>query len=64
MLSKRRQRIVIVGAGFGGVHAYLELHRKLHGTGRVEVTVINPTDYFVFTPLIHEVATGGLLPHL
>jgi len=56
------KHVVIVGAGFGGVYAYLELHRKLHGTGRIEVTIINPNDYFVFTPLIHEVATGSLLP--
>ena len=56
------KHVVIVGAGFGGVYAYLTLHRKLHGTGRVEVTLVSPTDTFLFTPLIHEVATGGLSP--
>lgn len=58
----RPARIVIAGAGFGGVYAYLQLHRKLHGTGRMHVTLVSDNDTFTFIPMIHEVATGLLAP--
>lgn len=62
MQKNRPQRIVILGAGFGGVHTFRELHKQFHNTGEIEVTIINDGDRFIFTPLIHEVATGTLLP--
>jgi NADH dehydrogenase len=43
-------RVVIVGAGFAGVHAARRLAR-LAGH-HVEVTLINPTDYFLYLPLL------------
>lgn len=55
-------RIVIVGAGFGGVYTYIHLHRLLHGRTGVHLTLISRTNYFLFTPLLHEVATGGISP--
>jgi NADH:ubiquinone reductase (H+-translocating) len=54
-----RQRVVIVGAGFAGVHAARGL-RGLARTGAVEVVLINPSDYFLYLPLLPEV-TGGIL---
>lgn len=58
----RPKRVVIVGMGFGGVFTYLGLHKKLHDSGKIYITIINDTDYFTFVPMIHEVATGTLLP--
>lgn len=55
-------RIVIIGTGFGGIYAYLTLHRLLHHSKNVEIVMISPNDFFSFSPLIHEVATGNLLP--
>jgi NADH dehydrogenase len=55
-----RPRIVIVGAGFAGYHAARELSRRARG--RAEVVLINPTDYFLYLPLLPEVATGILEP--
>ncbi len=55
-------RIVIVGAGFSGVYAYRTLHRLLHGRKGVHLTLISSSNYFLFTPLLHEVATGGIAP--
>ena len=55
-----RPRIVIVGAGFAGFHAARELCR-LAGD-RAEVVVVNPTDYFLYLPLLPEVAAGLLHP--
>jgi NADH dehydrogenase len=55
-----RQRVVIVGAGFAGVHAARRLTR-LAGH-RVEVTLVNPADYFLYLPLLPEVTAGILDP--
>ncbi len=55
-----RPRIVIIGAGFAGYHAAKELCRI--GRGRAEVVLVNPTDYFLYLPLLPEVAAGLLDP--
>lgn len=54
-------RVVILGAGFGGIETYAALRRAKHSN--LQVTLINKTNYFLFTPLLHEVATGGLGHH-
>ncbi|MGW0230853.1 NAD(P)/FAD-dependent oxidoreductase [Actinopolymorpha singaporensis] len=56
----RRPRIVVVGAGFAGFHATRELERL--SRGRAEIVLINPTDYFLYLPLLPEVASGVLDP--
>jgi NADH:ubiquinone reductase (H+-translocating) len=55
-----RPRIVIVGAGFAGFTAARKL-AKLAG-GSADIVVINPTDYFLYLPLLPEVAAGILEP--
>ncbi len=56
----RRPRIVIVGAGFAGYHAAHTLSRLARG--RAEITVVNPTDYFLYLPLLPEVSVGLIEP--
>jgi len=57
-MPEPRSRVVIVGAGFAGYHAARELH---HLAGdRVQITVINAADYFLYLPLMPQVA-GGLV---
>jgi NADH:ubiquinone reductase (H+-translocating) len=51
--------VVIVGAGFAGYHAARGLQRRAHDA---EVVLINPTDYFLYLPLLPEVAAGVLEP--
>jgi NADH dehydrogenase len=53
-------RVVVVGAGFAGFNAARTLHRKLRGS--VEVVLVNPTDYFLYVPLLPEVMAGILDP--
>jgi NADH dehydrogenase len=53
-------RVVIVGGGFAGYHAAKSL-RKESGDD-VEIVVLNPTDYFLYLPLLPEVAAGILDP--
>lgn len=57
-----KPHVVIVGAGFGGVYTASNLVPYVK-QGLIEVTLINKTNYFLFTPLLHEVATGGLGTH-
>jgi NADH dehydrogenase len=59
-LSGQRPRIVVVGAGFAGFHAARRLRRLLRG--RADLTVLNPTDYFLYVPLLPEVAAGVVDP--
>jgi len=54
-------KVVIVGGGFGGVYAARGLVAAA-SAGDLDVTIVNRTNYFLFTPLLHEVATGGLSP--
>jgi NADH:ubiquinone reductase (H+-translocating) len=56
--AQRKPRVVIVGAGFAGYNAARELLR-LAGD-RAEVVVINSTDYFLYLPLMPQLA-GGLV---
>lgn len=50
-------RIVIIGAGFGGMQAAIGL-RKAHA----QVTVIDRWNHHLFQPLLYQVATAGLSP--
>jgi NADH:ubiquinone reductase (H+-translocating) len=59
----RRQRVVVLGAGFAGFHATRSLARLSKRTkGAAELVVINSTDYFLYLPLLPEVAGGILDP--
>ncbi len=55
-----RPHVVIVGAGFAGHQAARRLTRLARG--RARITIVNPTDYFLYPPLLPEVATGVLEP--
>jgi NADH:ubiquinone reductase (H+-translocating) len=53
----RRARVVIVGAGFGGLAAA----KRLAGQP-VDVTIIDQRNYHLFQPLLYQVATAALSP--
>jgi NADH dehydrogenase len=52
-----RPRVVIVGAGFGGLAAAKALAKV-----PVDVTVVDRRNYHLFQPLLYQVATAGLSP--
>lgn len=62
MAASLINRIVVVGAGFAGIYTWTHLHRYYHNNPAVQLILINPKNYFLFTPLLHEVATGGINP--
>ncbi|MEV4745486.1 NAD(P)/FAD-dependent oxidoreductase [Streptosporangium sp. NPDC049248] len=56
----QRQRVVVIGGGFAGFTAVRTLSRMAKGA--IEIVLINPTDYFLYLPLLPEVAAGILDP--
>jgi NADH dehydrogenase len=54
------RRILILGGGFGGVYAALELEKILAQRDDLEVTLVTRDNFFLFTPMLHEVAAGDL----
>ncbi len=55
--TDNRPRVVIVGAGFGGLSAAKTLHRA-----DVRVTLVDRRNHHLFQPLLYQVATAGLSP--
>src|SRR5579862_1630749 len=55
--STTRPKVVIIGAGFGGLMA-----AKALASAPVDVTVIDQHNYHLFQPLLYQVATAGLSP--
>lgn len=50
-----RQRVVVIGSGFGGLFATKALRHA-----DIDVTVIDRTTHHLFQPLLYQVATGIL----
>jgi NADH dehydrogenase len=50
-------RVVIIGAGFGGLHVARQLR-----DAPVQITLIDRQNYHLFQPLLYQVAVAGLLP--
>jgi NADH dehydrogenase len=53
----QRPHVVIVGGGFGGLHAALALNKT-----PVQVTLLDRRNFHLFQPLLYQVATGALSP--
>lgn len=58
--SEKTKRILILGGGFGGLYTAMHLEKKLRGRSDVEVALVNRENFFLFTPMLHEVAAGDL----
>ncbi len=53
-------RVLILGGGFGGIYAAMELEKLLRRRHDVSVTLITRDNFFLFTPMLHEVAASDL----
>ncbi len=58
MNATTRPRVVIIGAGFGGLAA-----AKALKNAPVDVTIIDRRNHHLFQPLLYQVATAGLAPN-
>src|SRR4051812_15316033 len=56
-MEMRRTRVVVIGAGFGGLEAVRVLK-----DAEVEVTVVDRSNHHTFQPLLYQVATATLTP--
>ncbi|HEX6174390.1 MAG TPA: NAD(P)/FAD-dependent oxidoreductase [Candidatus Binatia bacterium] len=61
-MARGRKQIVILGGGFGGLYTARELEKKLGADPDVEITLVNRENFFLFTPMLHEVAASDLDP--
>ncbi|MBP2366576.1 NAD(P)/FAD-dependent oxidoreductase [Pseudonocardia parietis] len=59
-MSTQTPRVVVLGGGFAGFHAARRLARLLRG--KAEIVLVNSTDYFLYVPLLPQVASGVLDP--
>ncbi len=55
-------RILILGGGFAGVGTAEGLEKKFGADPSVEITLVSDTNALLFTPMLPEVAAGGLEP--
>ncbi len=53
-------RIVILGGGFAGVTAAIELAKRCAGVLPVHITLVSERNFFLFTPMLAEAATGAV----
>ena len=57
-MEHKKSRVLILGGGFAGVYAALEFERRKDPN--IEVTLVNRDNFFLFTPMLHEIAASDL----
>src|SRR5215472_12481059 len=60
MNGTKLHRVVILGGGFGGLYTALRLEKTIARRLDVEVTLVNRENFFLFTPMLHEIAASDL----
>ena len=58
----KKTKVIILGGGFGGVYTALRLDKTLARRADVEVILVSRDNFLLFTPMLHEVASGDLNP--
>lgn len=56
----KKTSVLILGGGFGGLYTALELDKRMARNSELEVTLISSQNFFLFTPMLHEVAASDL----
>jgi NADH dehydrogenase len=59
-IRSAKKRIVILGGGFGGVYAAMRLEKLLARESEVEICLVSRDNFFLFTPMLHEIAASDL----
>jgi len=59
---KQASRIVVLGAGFGGMEAVIELAERFGDDPGVDLLLLNDTNFFLFTPLLPQVVSSYIEP--
>src|ERR1700761_5161322 len=58
----KKTKIVIAGGGFAGLAAATYLDKRFARRADIEVVLISRENFILFTPMLHEVASGDLSP--
>jgi len=56
------KRIVVLGGGFGGLEAVIELEKRFSNQPGVELWLVSENNYFMFTPLLPQVVSSYIEP--
>ena len=64
MPAANKKRVLILGAGFAGLYTALYLEKALPKDAPVEITLVDQNHFHLFTPLLHEAASGVIAPGL
>jgi NADH dehydrogenase len=64
VIADNKKRVLILGAGFAGLYTALHLEKKLGKEPQAEITLIDRNHFHLFTPLLHEAASGVIHPGL
>jgi NADH dehydrogenase len=57
-MSDKKSRVLILSGGFSGLYVALEFERWKNSD--IEVTLVNRDNFFLFTPMLHEIAASDL----
>ena len=57
-----QKKIAILGGGFAGIEVLTKLQKEFQNDIRVDITLISKDNYFLFTPMLHEVSSGMIEP--
>ena len=57
-----KQRVVILGGGFGGISVAQRLEQLFSRDPSLEITLVSQSNYLLYTPMLAEVASSGLEP--
>jgi NADH:ubiquinone reductase (H+-translocating) len=60
MSKSPTKRVLILGGGFAGLYVAMQLEKTLARDPDVKVTLISRENFFLFTPMLHEVAASDL----
>jgi NADH dehydrogenase len=58
MTANSKKRVLILGAGFAGLYTALHLEKALKEDTPFEITLVDRNHFHLFTPLLHEAASG------
>ena len=55
-----KKRVVILGGGFGGVYAAMEVQKYARSHADVDLTLVARENFFLFTPMLPQAATSSV----
>ena len=59
-MSSETKRIVILGGGFAGVYAALNLENIFRRNDDIEIVLLSAENYLLFTPMLPEVPSSSI----